>query len=87
MLRAIMVAMAVGFAVSIAQYLPTLFVGGGRVATITTEAVTLASGGDRRITGVYGSLQAALPLLVYLLAFLTPRYVWRNRRAMQPRVT
>ena len=87
MLRAIMVAMAVGFAVSIAQYLPTLFVGGGRVATITTEAVTLASGGDRRITGVYGSLQAALPLLVYLLAFLTPRYVWRNRRAMQARVT
>jgi putative thiamine transport system permease protein len=32
----------VGFAVSVAQYLPTLFVGAGRFNTVTTEAVTLA---------------------------------------------
>lgn len=37
-------ALAVGFAVSVAQYLPTLFVGAGRFATVTTDAVTLASG-------------------------------------------
>ena len=39
---------AVGFAVSAGLYLPTLFAGGGRFVTLTTEAVTLASGGDRR---------------------------------------
>ncbi|MCV2875677.1 ABC transporter permease subunit [Rhodobacteraceae bacterium XHP0102] len=83
MLRPICIAAAVGFGVSIAQYLPTLFLGGGRVASLTTEAVALASGGDRRITGVYGSLKAAVPLLAYLAAFLIPRTIWRNRRAMR----
>jgi putative thiamine transport system permease protein len=40
-------AFAVGFAVSVTQYLPTQFVGAGRHATLTTEALTLASGGQR----------------------------------------
>ena len=40
-------AFAVGFAVSVAQYPPTLYVGGGRYATVTTEAVVLAAGGQR----------------------------------------
>jgi putative thiamine transport system permease protein len=44
----LLAALAVGFAVSVAQYLPTLFVGAGRFNTVTTEAVTLASGGQRR---------------------------------------
>ena len=56
------VAFAIGFAVSVGQYLPTLFAGAGRIATLTTEAVTLSSGGDRRVLGVYTFLQAALPL-------------------------
>ena len=48
MLRAaITSAFAVGFAVSVAQYLPTLFIGAGRFSTVTTEAVTLASGAQR----------------------------------------
>ena len=38
---------------SVGQYLPTLFAGNGRVATLTTEAVTLAAGADRRVIGVY----------------------------------
>jgi hypothetical protein len=42
-------ALAVGFAVSVAQYLPTQFVGAGRHATVTTEAVTLAAGGQRTL--------------------------------------
>ncbi|MBS0565469.1 MAG: ABC transporter permease subunit [Proteobacteria bacterium] len=61
-------AAAVGFAVSIAQYVPTLFLGEGRIATLTTEAVALASGGDRRIAGVYGVLQTLLPFMAYGLA-------------------
>ena len=48
------------------QYLPTLFAGAGRVATLTTEAVTLAAGADRRVIGIWALLQAALPLLVVL---------------------
>jgi len=62
------VAAAVGFAISVGQYLPTLFAGAGRYATITTEAVTLASGANRRIIGVYAVVQAALPLLGFLAA-------------------
>ena len=61
-------ALAVGFAVSVAQYLPTLFVGAGRFATVTTEAVTLASGGQRSLTAAYAWLQWLLPALVFGLA-------------------
>jgi putative thiamine transport system permease protein len=80
--RPILTAAAIGFAVSVAQYLPTLFIGAGRVATLTTEAVTLASGSDRRVTGVYAVLQAALPLGVYALALLLPAAVYRHRRGL-----
>lgn len=59
---------AVGFAVSVAQYLPTMFVGAGRFATVTTEAVTQASGGQRSITAAYAWLQFSLPVLCFLVA-------------------
>ena len=61
-------ALAVGFAVSVAQYLPTLFVGAGRFATVTTEAVTLASGAQRSLTAAYAWLQWVLPALVFGVA-------------------
>lgn len=61
-------AFAVGFAVSVAQYLPTLFVGSGRFQTVTTEAVTLASGGQRSLTAAYAWLQFVLPLLCFAIA-------------------
>ncbi len=82
LLRPILTAAAVGGAVSVAQYLPTLFMGGGRVATLTTEAVTLSSGSDRRIVGTYAILQATLPLLGYALAIGLPALAQRNRRAL-----
>jgi len=80
--RPILIAAAVGFAVSIAQYLPTLFAGAGRVATLTTEAVTLSSGGDRRILGLVAVLQAALPLAAYGLALALPFLAFRRFRGM-----
>ena len=61
-------AFAVGFAVSVAQYLPTLFVGAGRFSTVTTEAVTMASGGQRSLTAAYAWLQFVLPLLCFGVA-------------------
>ncbi len=81
--RPIGFAFAIGFAVSIAQYLPTLFVGAGRVSTLTTEAVALASGGDRRITAVMVIWQTLLPLLVYGVVIIWPKWRYRQRREMQ----
>ncbi len=82
LLRPILTAAAIGVAVSVAQYLPTLFMGAGRVATLTTDAVTLSSGSDRRVTGVYATLQAGLPFAAYLAAFIIPAMVHRDRRAL-----
>ncbi|GIX14773.1 MAG: ABC transporter permease [Paracoccaceae bacterium] len=82
LLRPVLTAAAIGVAVSVAQYLPTLFMGAGRIATLTTEAVTLSSGADRRVTGVYGTLQAAVPLIGYAAALAVPALVHRNRRAL-----
>lgn len=58
-------ALAVGFAVSVAQYLATQFLGAGRHATVTTEAVTLASGGQRSVAAAFALVQAALPVLAF----------------------
>ena len=80
----ILTAAAIGIAVSVAQYLPTLFMGAGRIATLTTEAVTLSSASDRRVTGVYATLQTVLPFAAYGAAFLIPALVHRNRRALLP---
>jgi putative thiamine transport system permease protein len=74
-------AAAVGFAVSVGLYLPTLLAGAGRVSSLTTEAVTLSAGADRRVIGVWAVLQASLPLLGYALALALPRLLQPHRRA------
>ncbi len=83
LLRPILTAMAVGIAVSVGQYLATLLIGGGRVATLTTEALALASGGDRRAIGVYGLMQTGAALVPFALALLIPTLVWRNRKGLR----
>jgi putative thiamine transport system permease protein len=65
---ALAASVAIGFAVSVAQYLPTLYVGAGRFATVTTEAVNLAAGGQRSLTAALAWLQWLLPVLVFALA-------------------
>ena len=72
MLRPLAISWAVAFAVSIAQYVPTVVLGGGRVPTLTTETLALATGADPRLTAVAACLQACLPLVVYLLARAVP---------------
>ena len=79
LLRPILFAAAVGFAVSVTQYLPTLFAGGGRFVTLTTEAVSLSAGGDRRVMGVFAFLQTALPLAAFAAALALPRRLARRR--------
>jgi putative thiamine transport system permease protein len=82
LLRPLLTAAAVGFAVSVGQYLPTLLVGGGRVATLTTEAVALAAGGDRRLIGLTALAQTAAVILPFALALMLPRLAWRHRRGL-----
>ncbi|MBU0724979.1 MAG: ABC transporter permease [Alphaproteobacteria bacterium] len=83
LLRPILIAAAIGFAVSIGQYLPTLFAGAGRYATLTTEAVSLASGANRRVIGIYAFLQGALPFLGFWLALLLPAWLYRHRSGLR----
>ncbi|MGJ8532215.1 MAG: ABC transporter permease [Alphaproteobacteria bacterium] len=83
LLTPVLTAAAVGFAVSIGQYLATLLIGSGRFPTITTEAVALASGGDRRVIGVYALIQALLPFIGFAAALSLPALLYRNRRAMR----
>ena len=80
--RAILSAIALGFAVSAAQYLATVLIGAGRLTTITTEAVALSAGGNRRVTGIYAFVQMLLPAIAFAFAALVPAYLWRNRRGL-----
>ena len=83
LLKPVLVALAVGFGVSAGQYLPTLFAGAGRIATLTTEAVTLSSGGDRRVVGLYTLLAAFLPWLFYGAAITLPALLFRRRKGLR----
>jgi len=82
MLAPVLTAVAVGVAVSVGQYLPTLLIGGGRVETLTTEAVALSSGGNRRVIGAYALMQMALPACGFGLALALPRLIFANRRGV-----
>lgn len=66
--RPLCVAAALSVAVSVGLYLPTQMLGGGRIATVTTEAVTAAAAGDRRMTGLFATLQLLLPFIAFSLA-------------------
>lgn len=83
LLRPVLVTLAVAAAVSVGQYLPTLMIGAGRVATVTTESVALASGGSRQATALLALLQLGIPLAGFTLAALLPALLHRNRAAMR----
>lgn len=84
LIPAISIAMAVGISVSLAQFLPTLMLGAGRISTITTEAVALSSGQDRRVMAIYALLQTITPLIFFALAiFIAKRSgPLENRKAL-----
>jgi putative thiamine transport system permease protein len=83
LMRALAVAFAVGFATSIAQYLPTLLAGAGRITTVTTEALALSASGNRRLIGVWAVAQMALPVMVFALALALPAWLARNRAGLR----
>ena len=80
--RPLLASLAVGFAVSVGLYLPTLFAGDGRFATLATTAVALASGPDRRAAAAAALAQAALPLAGFAAAVLLPGWLARRRRGL-----
>lgn len=83
LLRPILIAASIGFAVSVSQYLPTLFAGAGRYTTLTTEAVSLSAGADRRVVAVFAFAQGALPFLGFALALLLPAWLYRHRAGLR----
>ncbi len=66
-------AAALGFAVSLSLYMPTVLAGAGRITTLATEAIAVSAGGDRRMIGVYAVLQAALAWIGFCLALVLSR--------------
>lgn len=83
LVRPVLTAAAIGLAVSVGQYLPTVLVGAGRWPTLATEAVALSAGGDRRVVGVYAFLQLALPAAGFLVAIVIPAMLHAQRRDMR----
>lgn len=81
--RPVLTATALGCAISVSLYLPTLLIGGGRWPTVTTEALALASGGDPRLIGATALVQALLPFVGFAIAAIVPAIVFRNRRLMR----
>jgi putative thiamine transport system permease protein len=69
-------AAAVGFAVSMVQFIPALLLGAGRYSTLPMEAVTLSSGGNRALTAAFALLLTVPPLLAFLLAARLGRPRW-----------
>ncbi len=69
LLPALAFAGALGCAVSLSLYLPTVLMGGGRVATLATEAIALSSGGDRRVVGLYGTTLALVIWAGFFIAY------------------
>jgi putative thiamine transport system permease protein len=77
MLKApILAAAAVGFAVSVAQFVPAQLAASGRHVTLPMEAVTLSSGGNRPLLAAYALCLMLLPLLAFLVASWLGRPRW-----------
>jgi putative thiamine transport system permease protein len=71
-------ALAIGFAVSSAQFVPAQLAAAGRFSTLPMEAVTLSSGGNRALISVHGLMLMVLPLAGFACAAYASRSRWRN---------
>lgn len=82
-IRPVLAALAVGFSVSVAQYLPTLYAGAGRFVTVTTEAVALSSGGDPQQFALQALLQMLLPMAVFIATISVSRLAGTHRKGLR----
>ncbi|MNE02009.1 Inner membrane ABC transporter permease protein YnjC [compost metagenome] len=83
LIRPLLTAFATGFSVSMAQYLPTLWLGAGRFPTLTTEAVALSSGGSTAILAGRALWLLALTAAAFGLAAGLSRLVGRYRQGLR----
>lgn len=72
----LLAAAAVGFAVSMAQFVPAQLAAAGRYATLPMETVTLSSGGNRPFIAASALLLMLLPLAAFLTASRLSRPRW-----------
>ena len=73
----LLTAAAIGFAVSVVQFVPAQLVAAGRFATLPMEAVTLSSGGNRPLIAAFALALALPPLLAFIAAARLGRPRWR----------
>lgn len=83
LIRPLLSALAVGFSVSIAQYLPTVWLGAGRITTLTTEAVALSSGGSAPLLANQALWQLLLPGLFFGVIALLLRFIGHYRQGLR----
>ncbi|WP_343644744.1 thiamine ABC transporter permease [Enterobacter sp.] len=83
LVRPALLAFATGFSVSMAQYMPTLWLGAGRFATLTTEAVALSSGGSVPILANRALGLLLLTGAVFGIAALLSRLAGRYRQGLR----
>ncbi len=70
-------AAAVGFAVSVAQFVSAQLAAAGRFSTLPMEAVTLASGSNRPLFAASALALMVLPLMAFLLASHFSKSRWK----------
>lgn len=80
--RSILLSLALAVSVSVAQYLPTLFAGAGRIATAATEAAAAAGSGNLRLAAVHAILLAVIPLAAFAAAYIAGALLYRQRRSV-----
>jgi putative thiamine transport system permease protein len=83
LIRPILIAFATGFSVSMAQYMPTLWLGAGRFSTLTTEAVALSSGGSTAILAGHALGLLALTAAAFGLAAGLSHLAGRYRQGLR----
>lgn len=83
LIRPLLSALAVGFSVSVAQYLPSLWLGGGRIPTLTVDAVALSSGGSEQQLATQALWQLLLPAIFFMLIAALMRLAGRYRQGLR----
>ena len=84
LLRPILVALALGMAVSMAQYLPTLLLSGGQFNTPMQLFVQMSAGGNLRQISSIGLSLLLVIAIPFWLSVMIPAWYYRHRRAMLP---
>jgi len=78
-MSSLLISFAIGMLVSFSLYTPVYFFGGGRITTLTVEALNLALSGSRQDLGVATFFQIIIPILILItVAYLSKKICkWR----------